>query len=347
MTIQKKKSGCEGSQTEKSPRISTGAPSDWLKPPEVSEWLESHGFSTTGIRPSVGLILDVHARDTYGAAMAGRNQLDRFAARAAIATGEQLRMLSFVWVNGANAPYPLDTNTRGVRVKALYRENLIFSPSASNNVDAALELLSHLDRSSPTAAIAGGWGAIEGLLGDPGNRSAAADNLAALVACSLPRAELTSLSYKAEREYPEIAEALRPFGKRNRERSAHLASLIQKNQLPDLSSLSDKAAVMRIKAILNAPSIEIASIKDAVAEALHRLYRQRNMILHAGKLDSVALEGSLRTVSKLAGAGMDRIAHGQYVQSLSPLALVARANLAISLIGKDTALDCVEMLEHS
>ncbi len=330
---------------EKSPRMSAGTPPDWLKPAAVSHWLESHGFSTTGIRPSFGLILTVQARDTYGAAIAGRNQLDRFAARAAIATGEQLRMLSFIWVNGADAPYPLNINTRGVRVKALYRENLIFSPSESNDVDAAIELLSHLDQSSPTAAIAGGWGAIEGLLGDPGNRSAAADNLAALVACSLPRAELTFLSYQAERKYPEIAEALLPFGARNRERSAYLARLIQEDQLPELPRLTDKAAVMRLKSILNSPSSEIATIKETVAEAFHRLYRQRNMILHAGKLDSVALEGSLRTVSKLAGAGMDRVAHGQYVQSIKPLALVARANLSITLINRESALNCVEMLE--
>lgn len=330
----------------RSPRNAEGTPRDWLNPQGVSRWLESHGFSTTDIRPSGGLILQVNARDTYGAAIAARNQLERFKARAVIATGEQLGMLPNVWVEGAQTPHPLDTGTRGVRVKVLYRESLIFAPSNSTNVDAAIELLSHLDNSSPTAAIAGGWGAIEGLLGDPGNRSAAADNLAALVACSLPRAELTSLSYKSA-GLPVVENELRTLENRNRERSALMARLIQSNQLPELPMLTDRAAVMRVKAILNAPEFEIAAIKEAVSEAFHRLYRQRNMILHAGKLDSVALSGSLRTVAKLAGAGMDRIAHGQYVQSVRPLELVARANLAIALIRKDTALSCVDMLEHS
>lgn len=331
----------------RSPKLAGVAPPNWVNPRAISEWLSAHGFTTANIRPSGGLLLTVQARDTPGAAIAGRNQLDRFVARAAIATGEQLQMMPHIWVDGAESPYPLGISTRGVRVKALFRENLTFAPSASKNVDAAIELLSHLDRSSPTAAIAGGWGAIEGLLGDPGNRSAAAENLAALVACSLPRAELTSLSYTAEREHSTIRDDLRPFGNKNRERSAHLAQLIQGNQLPVLSDLTDRAAAMRIKTILDAPGTEIAAIKESVAEAFHRLYRQRNMILHAVKIDSVALEGSLRTVSKLAGAGMDRVAHGQYVQSLGPLELVARANLAISLISRETALRCVEMLEQS
>ena len=82
-----------------------------------------------------------------------------------------------------------------------------------------------------------------------------------------------------------------------------------------------------------------------IAEAFHRLYRQRNLVLHGGRLDSVTLKASLRTVSKLAGAGMDRITHGHYVQSVRPLELVARANLSIALISKERALDCVDLLE--
>lgn len=87
------------------------------------------------------------------------------------------------------------------------------------------------------------------------------------------------------------------------------------------------------------------TIRDAIGESFHRLYRQRNLILHGGRLDSVALEASLRTVAKLAGAGMDRITHGHYVQNLKPMELVAKANLGIALASRDNALDCIDLLE--
>ncbi|MCC8598123.1 hypothetical protein LN475_15930, partial [Xanthomonas vesicatoria] len=83
------------------------------------------------------------------------------------------------------------------------------------------------------------------------------------------------------------------------------------------------------------------------ADSFHRLYRQRNLILHGGRLDSVALTASLRTVAKLAGAGMDRITHGHYVQGLSPLELVARANLSLALANINQPTDCVDLLEYA
>src|SRR5690606_36455774 len=86
-----------------------------------------------------------------------------------------------------------------VWVEALERENQLYNSKPSGSIDAALELLSHLQSSSPGAAVAGGWAAIEALLSEPDDRAAAAERLAMLAACSYPRAELTKLSYVLER----------------------------------------------------------------------------------------------------------------------------------------------------
>ena len=212
-------------------------------------------------------------------------------------------------------------------------------------MDAAIELLAHLDESSPTAAIAGGWGAIEGLLADPGDRATAADNLAALVACSFPRAELTALSYRAADQGPAVAAQLAGLTS-NRDRSRVTAQLILNGQLTAMHSSADEAAVARVRKLLNEPSRELMTVKDVIAEAFHRLYRQRNLILHGGRLNSVTLKASLRTVAGLAGAGIDRITHGHYVQAVRPLELVARADLSIALINRQTALSCVDLLER-
>ncbi|WP_067278673.1 hypothetical protein [Mitsuaria sp. 7] len=199
-------------------------------------------------------------------------------------------------------------------MKELFREDRVFSSEANQNVDAALELLAHLEGSSPPAAVAGGWAAIEGLLADPNDRALAADNLATLVTCSFPRAELTALSYRAQRKHPDSTQELQGVNV-NRERSRLVARMILEGRMPQLPSLADQAAVARLSKLLGNPGPELQTIRDSIGDAFHRLYRQRNLILHGARLDSVALTASLRTVSKLAGAGMDRITHGHYVSS--------------------------------
>jgi hypothetical protein len=42
---------------------------------------------------------------------------------------------------------------------------------------------------------------------------------------------------------------------------------------------------------------------------------------------------------------MDRITHGHYVQNLKPLELVAKANLALALVSRESPLGCVDLLE--
>lgn len=238
----------------------------------------------------------------------------------------------------------MTASARGVAVRELFREDRVFATDVSQDVDAALELLAHLEGSSPPAAVAGGWGAIEGLLADPSDRSSAADNLATLVTCSFPRAELTALSHRVERIMPAEFAELSGVNV-NRERCRILAAMILEDRIPVLPSVADQAAVARIRKLLADPRLELHTIKDMIGDSFHRLYRQRNLILHGGRLDSVALTASLRTVAKLAGAGMDRITHGHYVQRLRPLELVAKANMALALVGRDDPLGCVDLLE--
>jgi|SRR5579871_294690 len=78
--------------------------------------------------------------------------------------------------------------------------------------------------------------------------------------------------------------------------------------------------------------------------AFLRLYRQRNLVLHGGKTDGVALRASLRTAAPLVGAGMDRIAHAWYVDGLSPLELAARARISLDTVGSADSRKCVDLL---
>jgi hypothetical protein len=238
--------------------------------------------------------------------------------------------------------FPFGPRPRGVKVKALYREDQMFSES-DTAVDAAIELLAHLESSSASAAIAGGWAAIEALLAEPNNRSGAADSLASIVACSFPRAELTVLSYVAERTCQDLQDELRAC-KENRDRALVVARSIVSGHTLNLRRHGDQAALLRMQKLLQSPSKVLSDIQVHLADAFYRIYRQRNLVLHGGKTNSVALGGSLRTASKLVGAGMDRIAHAWYVRNIRPIELAARSKSAILLVPESDPLACVNLL---
>ena len=130
----------------------------------------------------------------------------------------------------------------------------------------------------------------------------------------------------------------------NRDRAELVARWIIDRQALNLPRTSDNAAVKRLSKMLAQPAMALSDVQFAVADAFHRLYRQRNLVLHGGATHSVALLASLRTVSKLAGAGIDRVVHGVYVQKVKPLELVARARLSIASITPATAIQCVDLL---
>lgn len=89
-----------------------------------------------------------------------------YVARASIGAGKPLQSLPLLWIQGHPVALPLSAEHRGVRVRALYREDQIFAEPEGSNVDSAIELLAHLQNCSPSTAIAGGWTAIESLLGE-------------------------------------------------------------------------------------------------------------------------------------------------------------------------------------
>jgi len=102
--------------------------------------------------------------------------------------------------------------------------------------------------------------------------------------------------------------------------------------------------VLRLKTFFHEPSSYLTSLQRSIAQAFHRLYRQRNHILHGGITSSIALPPTLRTTARLAGAGMDRVAHGLYVDNLKPLELAARAKLAIAMADRHMPTDSLVSL---
>jgi hypothetical protein len=178
----------------------------------------------------------------------------------------------------------------------------------------------------------------------------AADRLAVIIACSWPRAELTALAHRHHPAEPDELGGRLAGCRVNRERAYLIADAIQADQgLPDVSRSrnrhSDLAAVHRMRKLLANPRRELEDAAARFRIALRRLYRTRNIVLHGGSVQSVTLDAALRTAAPLVGAGLDRITHAAVAEGLDPLDLAARAEVALQLVGGETGLGPVDLLE--
>ncbi len=230
---------------------------------------------------------------------------------------------------------------------SLDRESAVYAiDEQSSRLDDALELASYMETPSTGSAIVGGWSAVEGLLirAGEGSNYLAADRLAALIACSFPRAEMTALAYAHQNESNDQLASELADTDTNLERVQMIEKHLTKNSRLTLARHSDVAAQARVVELLEEPNATLVRIRRYITGSLRRLYNQRNSVVHAGSMRSVALDATLRTSFSLVGAGLDRIAHAQLTESLEPHSLVARAEIELKLVGNDGGRQLGELL---
>lgn len=330
------------------PGTGSNMPSNWRSPSAVSDWLSENGYDPRNLRQAGGFLLRIEARDVHAAVEHVSEIVERLAARSNLGTRSRLQPIREVWVRGGKETHALKRISRGVEVRALARENQLYSESATNNIDDALELLGSLNEGPPGPAVASGWAAVEALLLGPGDakeRGVAGDRLATLVACSYPRAELTALAYAHSKKGKNALVKALKSASSNRDRSALIAQEVLDHQPLCLDSESDRAAETRMRALLSEPRRALSDVEQYACKTLRRLYRQRNLVLHWGRTNAVCLRAALRTAAPLVGAGVDRIAHAWFTGDTSPLELAARAKLRLELLGTSGGVSPVELLE--
>jgi hypothetical protein len=271
--------------------------------------------------------------------------VELFAARVLLSLRKQVENCGIAWVQGQTKPYSIVRLIRGIKIGAMHRENRIWLESEADPfIDPAIELLAPLQSGATTTAIAGGWAAIESLLGEPkAKRADPAERLATIVACSFPRAELTHLAYALAEQDEVFSEEIQGR-KENKDKAAFLAQRIFENTCPVAKDWSDRAAVERMKEVFEDPQRVLCRVKEHVQDAFDRLYRQRNLILHAGRTHAVALRSTLRGATPLVGAGLDRICHARFVDGVTPIRLAGRARTALGTLSTDNPTGCVALL---
>jgi hypothetical protein len=263
-----------------------------------------------------------------------------------VSSRDELRAVESAWVDHEPKPFPLRNRRRGLQVRALFREDRLYSDGRDTIIDAAIELLEPLARGSPGPAVASGWAAIEALLVMPGDaeRGLAGDHLAGIVAASFPRAELTALSYKIVQAGGPVAAQI-SSANTNRDRAIAVANAISAGVPLNLANDSDNAAVTRMSTLLANPHSVLRDVQHHVTGVFRRLYKNRNLVLHWGRTSAVALRPGLRTAAPLVGAGMDRVAHAWFVNNTSPHELAARASIRLALVGTHNNPGPLDLLE--
>ncbi len=327
-------------------------PPEWLEPADVTVWLDENAPHAS-IRQAGGFVVDIEALDPWAAVEVASDAVESLAARVAVGMPGNARFhpLSEAFVAGSTHDFQLGRPRRQVDVHSLKRQNALFSiaePSLRGRLRSAIDLVAPLETGAPGAAIAGGWAAIEAILARPDTQNVeAASDLAVLIACSFPRAELTPLTYAYERENDDALAAGLAEAPSNRVRCELLGRAIERGDQLSFEEPSDRAAAERLREIVGDPRVVLGRVTAYAEEAIRRLYRQRNLVLHAGITSSVAMAATLRTVPPLVGAGLDRLVHDALATGTSePLRLVARARSELEICGQPGGSEIWDLLGH-
>ncbi|MET8002890.1 hypothetical protein [Nonomuraea glycinis] len=315
------------------PPLPNVRPGCWLDSSQTAEWLQYWFPSTPNIRQAGGLLFEVDAKDKYSALRKVNSEVDKLASRFQVGARQRLEFHPALYVIGEAEPMDYVGGPRRVEVHALEQTKEIFRLRLDPQIDAALELLQPLDRGTPAAAIAGSWAALETLLvgpGDTSNRVVAATRMARIVACSYATSEILSLAQAhASLRDDLVSRKLRSIVT-DRERAVFFEEAIRSDAIDDFKRLGPQIALLRVRSLVANPSAILPRIVSQLEDAFRRLYRQRNMIVHAGQTASVALDGTLRTVSPLVGAGVDRVVQASALHSIPSVMFAASTEIRLT-----------------
>jgi hypothetical protein len=316
-------------------------PSQWLDATRASAWLHTNGFSPAGMRLSGAFLFTIATRDPFSAAEQAGELLAGLQSRLNLTPLRALDPLGAGWIKGYPEPIPL-WQRRGVDIDALRNTGTIYTIGPGSSVDAALDLLSSLDQGPPGTAAATAWASIESVLVGPGDtdRGLAAERCADIVLCSWPRAELTTLARVYQRDPApgdHLAQRITAVTS-NREAARLLEEAVLQGQRLQFLKPGDQAAYARMVRMCDQPDVSFAALRRHILTSLARLFRQRNMVLHSGRLAGIGLRPGLRVAAPLVAQGMNMIAYSWLRlptdprTPLPPLELAARARLRLDLI---------------
>ena len=323
----------------------------WMKGADVAMWMKQNPVPPlkTGERITGAVTVELEARDPIAAANAAAAHFAMIRDRAFLGARRSIESFGYFWLGGRSEQFPIEPPTRGVEVASIGRQDQIYDIADGRpSIERAIALLAELDHGPASAAVTSGWAAMESLSMGPaedGNRVETAIHIASLITASFARAELTTLAYSyCDSNKDALATDIRKAAT-NRERTERMLKRLTVAPLPSFGRLEDAAGAKRMVQFVADPTNTIKRINQYIECALKRLYRLRNLVAHGGRTDSIVLEAGVRAAAPLIGAAFDRIHHASTSTNLSPVELIARAQLKISLLDSTQPMQLVNLLE--
>ena len=330
------------------PSLPNTAPSGWLTTQQVRDWRAKNIPDWEPIRQYGALILSMEALDPYAAADAARDRITAIQDRFRVGgRSKKLTVGEAMWIAGESKPQPTAAPSRQVQVYAFERHSALWDHTVRPDIEAAMELLAPLEQGPAPAAVTGAWAAVESLLIGPGDEAkhVAADRLALILAGSHLRAELTSLAWAHVRKNSDsLAAEVRAMSS-NQERSRRILAHLVAGGTLALHRPHDLNALERAQSALTNPYAYVNALKRSLEPTLRGLYRQRNLLSHAGETAGVALKATLERAAPLVAAGMDRIVHVGLIGEQSAIELAALAAVRHEALRGRPALLALDLLE--
>lgn len=340
--------------TKLSSEIVSAAGERFLAWDDLVAHLDAEGLPCLQARSGVGaLVFHVAAREPAAAIAAVEIEVRRLSARAAVglASGE-VHPEGVALVSPAAKPRwrKLRSRQREILLSSISRHHLLLPAARSEGgraLDDAFELLAAAETATSWTSVAAMWAAVEGLLTRPGDAGiTAADRMAAVVAGGFVRAELTQLVDTMAAADDDLGALFRSPELRLSAKMDALLQAMQGESPPRVIEPTDAAALARVRSLLDDPFAAMGRVRGYYQDAFRRLYMQRNLLLHGGRFDSVALPATMRTLPALVAVGLDRLVHAAMQQpTTDPFALAARAENELGLLGKGEARSIHRLLD--
>ena len=257
-----------------------------------------------------GVEIRVEAIDKYAAINEAQLALRRVVERHRASHSK--RVLTFAtegWVSPGSWSVPLSLEPDlGIGIRELDSGGgRDMFEQASEELEAALDLLTAADQTSSRAATIAAWATLETLFageGDFGDLASVADRAADVLVCMYVRDTFTALATKHARSGDDdLAIALREANKTE-------AARLVETALPahSMSVASGGGLLARERAVtLNAN--EVIAIRAQLAAVFRRLYDMRNQIVHAGRMAPYGLNRTYAESAVLLSALLDELLH--------------------------------------
>ncbi len=325
----------------------------WRDPRATNDILRAHEWKARR-EQSGSLHFAVSARDPFTAALQVHDELQRLVSRTTLLRSDgQLGYQAHWFCTTTKHIMELGRRTDNISVMSPVRTGHLYSGSSSKAIDDALTLASSLKTGPDSIAATSSWAAIEALLsaGSDWNegtgKTVSADRAAWILTAAWPRAELTALSYQVARDSgvsSAVRHRLKTAGEDNARRCAIVLRALEGGALGPLSKAEEEAGRQRMLGLVESPRRTLRRVEGYIQGAFRRLYRQRNIVLHGGSTQTVALPAAIRTAGPLVGGVLDRLCHGIEVSGREPLDLAAQARTALDAAGDPGGWSLHELL---